>query len=198
MTNIIGHLTIDRMMRTISVGVLLFLSLPLFAPQVALAKRPMVTPAPELSPTPISIDSYAAFWPLVAGKTIDDPLYFLKDLKQKIRGWVIFGNAQRANYYVFLGTKRVLEAEKLLRENKDDLADKTLKLGLMQFSGAVEKLEEAKTRGDRIENVVSEMGPRATNVVVFVDYLAQNQEGEVKSSLKEVKDKVTQLLSLLQ
>src|SRR3989304_3599259 len=66
-----------------------------------------------------AVDSYELFWPMVAGKTTADGfVYTLKILKEDIRGYLIVGSAPRADYKVFLGVKRLLEAEKLLNDGK--------------------------------------------------------------------------------
>jgi len=82
------------------------------------------------------LNSFELFWPLAAGRTRGDSLYFLKRLKEKVRGALIFGKPQKAEYKVFLTTKRVLEAEKLLNEGKSNLVNETL-------TEALEELEEA-------------------------------------------------------
>src|SRR3989338_9481511 len=83
--------------------------------------------------TPSPKTTFEAFWPLTAGKTIDDPLYFLKVWKENFRGMFIFGNPKKAEYAVYLGTKRVLEAEKLLKNGKKELAHQTLVKATQQF-----------------------------------------------------------------
>lgn len=78
------------------------------------------------SPSATPINSFEYFWPLTAGRTMDQSGYFLKQLKEKIRGVLIFGTSSKAKYNVTLTTKRVLEAEKLLDDVKMDYAAKTL------------------------------------------------------------------------
>src|SRR3989344_8764716 len=71
------------------------------------------------SATPSSeISSFILFWPLTAGKTEGDSFYFLKTTKEQVVGWFVFGNMKKADYAVLLGTKRILETEKLLKDGK--------------------------------------------------------------------------------
>src|SRR5258708_1171973 len=81
-----------------------------------------ITPSP--TPVPV-VDSFALFWPMSAGKTMQSKIYFLKILKEQVRGFFIFGSAQKADYDVFIGIKRMLEAEVLMKGNISDLANKT-------------------------------------------------------------------------
>ena len=72
-----------------------------------------------------AVDSYELFWPTVAGVTMDDPKYILKTLKENVRGFFIFGKAQKVDYLITLAIKRTVEAEKLTKLDKKDLAQKT-------------------------------------------------------------------------
>lgn len=84
-----------------------------------------------------AVNSYELFWPLVAGKTMADGfVYQLKILKEDVRGYLIFGPAQKANYQVFQASKRLLEAEKLVLDKKDDLASLTLDKAIALLSAA--------------------------------------------------------------
>src|SRR5258708_2526369 len=102
------------------------------APVVAAAKA-QANPTP--SPVP-AVNSFDMFWPLVAGKTIESKVYSLKLLKEKIRGMLIFGKAQKADYEIFLGIKRMLEVESLIKAGKSDLANQTLDKALAKFQSA--------------------------------------------------------------
>src|SRR3989344_5547563 len=64
-------------------------------------------PVISMNPSASATDSYMLFWPLTAGRTQGDSIYSLKLLKEQIRGWFIFGDVRKADYAVFLGTKRV-------------------------------------------------------------------------------------------
>jgi len=93
-----------------------------------------------------AVDSYELFWPMVAGKTTADGfVYKLKILKEDVRGYLIFGPVQKADYHVFRAAKRLLEAEKLLLDKKDSLAQTTLDKTLMHLSAAKRGSENIKT-----------------------------------------------------
>jgi len=51
------------------------------------------------TPMPVSeINSFELFWPISPGKTVGDSLFFLKTIKENLRGLVIFGMLQKANH----------------------------------------------------------------------------------------------------
>lgn len=128
--------------------------------------------------------SYEMFYPMVAGKTVADGfVYKLKILKENIRGSLIFGATSKANYKAFLGTKRLLEAEKLLEIGKVALASATLDKSINEFEDA--KVADTLDSKDRLENVIS-----------LVTDLSKkySSDPEIKSKLEQVVSKVNVLL----
>lgn len=142
------------------------------------------------------VNSFELFWPMVAGKTMDDGMvYNLKLLKEKIRGWFIFGAFQKADYQVFLATKRALEAEALLDKEKDELAIKTLGRASTQLLAAQSSLKRANEEG--VTGDASQIRNRVENIVKLVSWLSAKEEGEVHTSLEEVRGEASRLLDLL-
>lgn len=139
-----------------------------------------------------NINSYELFWPLSAGKTEGDQLYSLKLFKEKVRGWLIFGESNKADYAVFLGTKRVLEAEKLLKDGKVELAIKSLERADSNFSYAYETVKVAGSKG-RL-NVSEIRRDRLVNVKTLIDYLKTISPGEISPVLDAVKEKADVIL----
>lgn len=74
----------------------------------------------------VNQDSFTLFYPIVAGKTQGDSLYFLKTFRDQLTEVFTFGNAKKSEVNLMLATKRFLEAEKLLKNNQNTFADKTL------------------------------------------------------------------------
>lgn len=154
--------------------------------------------SPSSSPTPEAINSYEVFWPLVAGKTMDDPLYFLKSLKENLREILIFGNAEKANYQILIATKRILEAEVLINKDKFELALTTLDRALKKLHEASSNFEKAKQAGSagnysdsviRLENVRKLIG---TILARETDDSLKNKLNEVNSQAESLHKKITQ------
>lgn len=84
-----------------------------------------------------AVDSYELFWPTVAGVTMAEPSYFFKTLKEDLRGLLIFGKAQKVDYLISLAIKRTVEAEKLIKLDKKDLAQKTFDKATKDVNDAI-------------------------------------------------------------
>jgi hypothetical protein len=67
--------------------------------------------------TPV-VDSYVLFYPTVAGKVDGDSLYSLKLIRDKLGELTTFGNINKSEYSLGIATKRLLEAERLLKTSK--------------------------------------------------------------------------------
>lgn len=150
-----------------------------------------VTPTPSSTPVP-NVDSFELFWPMVSGKTMQSKIYFLKTLKEKIRGFFIFGSSQKANYEIFIGIKRMLEAEALIKGNVPDLANKTLDSAISDFDKANSKLTDAKNSSDVPKDIKDEINMRVSNLKQFVNSMMK-QHPDFKPKLQTVLDRLNSL-----
>lgn len=145
------------------------------------------------SPTPVPVvSSFELFWPMVGGKTIQSKIYFLKTLKEKIRGFFIFGSAQKADYDIFLGIKRMLEAEILMKANLTDFANRTLDSATNEFVKANSTLTNAKNSGNIDQSTKDEINIRLANLKKFVTSLIA-QYPNYKDKLQGILDKLNNL-----
>ncbi len=160
---------------------------------VSFAKTSKTVAKPTPSPTPVPIvNSFELFWPLAAGKTMQSKVYFLKTLKEDVRGWLIFGSAQKADYDVFLAIKRMLEAEVLIKGNVADLANKTLDSATSDLDKANSALTSAKNSSDIDQGTKDEINNRVSNLKLFGSSL-MNQYPDYKGKLQSVLDKLNSL-----
>lgn len=137
-------------MKTLGVGFLsIFLLGMVFTPVVAKeTEGKEIMEASEESDEVEKVDSFDMFWPIVAGKSRGNSLYFLKSFKEKLRGFLIFSDFKKAEYKIMLADKRTVEAEKLLMVDKDfDNGKKTLEDGKKDRQMAVSRLEKATASG---------------------------------------------------
>lgn len=151
-------------------GLLIVFSIPNLVSAKTIVKvtsKPVATATP--SPTPV--DSFALFWPMSAGKTMQSKVYFLKILKEKLRGVFVFGSAQKSDYDLFIGIKRMLEAEALMKGNVPDLANKTLDSASSDFNSANDNLNKAKNSSDIDQDTKNEINTRVTNLKNFTNSL---------------------------
>lgn len=123
------------------------------------------------------VNSFELFWPLVAGKTISDPLYKLKLFKENLRGAFIFGNLQKTDYLVFLAVKRSLELEKLLGENDLPAAQKTADLVQQHLTKASASNDRYKsTGGTDTAGLGGQMVGRLDNMIKLFTWLTSKND----------------------
>ena len=174
----------------------LIIFIVLLFPFNVLAQQSKPSPAPSPAPVP-TVNLYELIWPLVAGMTVDDSLYFLKRIKEQVRGWFVFGTAQKADYAVFLGVKRVLEAEKLIKEKKTELANATFDEALKELTKAEETVSLALEKKENLGSTRQTMSDRLTNVVKLTTWLTTQTEKN-NDKLQQVHSKAESLLRKLQ
>ena len=141
----------------------------------------------------VPVDSYTLFWPLSPGKTEGDSLYSLKLLKENVLGIFAFNESEKVDYQVMLGTKRVLGAEKLIKENKPDMVKKTLKRASNNFSQAHSLAKSAADRGKF--NASKVRRDRLINVKILIDFLKTSASSDLSYDLDTAKNNAQRLLA---
>lgn len=140
-----------------------------------------------------SVNSFELFWPLVAGRTKGDKLYPLKLFKEKLRGFLIFGKPQKADYSLFITTKRILEVEKLAKDDKKELSLATSDVALSELA-IVERNINAS--GDSIKSTVDDLNLKFDNLETFLPWLiTQYNDKDLKDKIQKVMDKIVELHS---
>ncbi len=153
------------------------------------------TPTPASSATPVAnVDSFELFWPVVPGKTMGDTLYGLKIFKEKVRGFLIFGIPQKANYKVTLATKRVVEAEKLITDGKTDLANQTLDAFDADIVAGSDLWATAKSDGNAPVAIEDDLRKELQNLEVFLRWYSPKNQGETKVKIDTTLPKVSQFI----
>ncbi len=176
-------------------AVITIASLLLLFPIASHAKNISVKPTGTQTPTPVvesNVNSFDLFWPMVAGRTMQSKIYFLKTLKEKVRGFLIFGSTQKANYDIFLGIKRMLEAESLIKSNLPDLARKTLDRAASEFSSANSALENAKNSRDSLQETKDEINTRLEKLKKFTRFMIKEYP-DYKESLDNIQNKLNSI-----
>lgn len=169
---------------------IIFLFLSIFLSVSVLAQEEGSTISAKLE----SGDSYELFWPLAAGRTIVDPFYFLKLWKEEIRGMLIFEAAKKADYEVMLSTKRILEAEKLLQEGKEDLATQTLEKALAKLVSARANFSKSQKSGNDFQLIKINLVNQLSNLDGFLPKLASYGKEDFRVKSDKVKELVGKFL----
>jgi len=87
----------------------------------------------------------------------DNPLYFLKALRDNIYGMLITDPVKKAEYDLLMADKRLGGAEALLIKNKDDLGITTLSKSGNYFYQAIGFAAIAKKQGNNINDILSKI-----------------------------------------
>lgn len=124
--------------------------------------------------------SYELFWPLTAGKTADDFFYRPKIWKEEIQDLFIFNEEKKADYEVILATKRILEAEKLIQKNDENLAVKTLEKAIIKLSSAKERFAKFSQSGNNNPLIKINLVNQLSNIEIFLPQLSAQASGDVK------------------
>jgi len=151
-----------------------------------------VSPSPI--PSQLVTDSYTLFWPITPGVTIEDKTFFIKEFKEKIIGIFISGEDKKAEYQITLGTKRLVESEKLLKEKKADVAARSLEKARTNIASAKDHLIKSKDKSS--PDVRSNIQKQLENLIVFLPILKSNSEGEVSVKIEEIQKDINALSSL--
>lgn len=171
-------------------AMLIAIFLSLFFVTVNFVSAQSMEPASSLSAS--TVDSYNLLWPLTAGKTENDSLYFLKLLKERISGLFIFNDTKKADYKILLGTKRVLEAEKLLKDGNTVTASKTLEKARSEYFSAFNHLKKAHSQNKLSAEEIRR--DRLVYVKSIVDQLKTSAPQEVQEGLDGVKESADVML----
>lgn len=137
------------------------------------------------------VNSFELFWPLVAGKTKAQKYYSLKLFKENLRGSLIFGKFQKADYILFLTTKRLLEAEKLADSDDKKNSLETFDMASDNLK-KIEQIFESST--DISKSSVDSLNLKFDNLEVYLPWLESKYKGkEFENKVKEILDKTVNL-----
>ena len=142
-----------------------------------------VTPTTTLTPTPtVSKDiSYDLPYP---GILPDNPLYFLKALRDNIMGVFITDPLKKANYDLLMADKRLVSAESLLNENKNDLAITTLSKSGNYFDEAIQEVSTAKQQGEEVAPLLEKMVTASQKHQQIILQMEQKTKGPTRYNLE--------------
>ena len=92
-----------------------------------------------------------------AGILPDNPLYFLKALRDNALNLLIMDPLKKANYNLLMADKRLGAASMLLDKGKLDLAITTLSKSGNYFYLAIQQVADAKKQGENTDEILSKL-----------------------------------------
>lgn len=87
----------------------------------------------------------------------DSPFYFLKTWWEGIQELLTTNPVSKADLYLKLANKRMVEAEKLMEKGKVDLAKKLINQYQERIEKAIQKTEQAKGEGKDVSEIVAKL-----------------------------------------
>lgn len=130
-------------------------------------------------------NSFELFWPLTAGKTRADAGYRFKIFKEELRKMFIIDSSARADYQIFLATKRLIEAENLWKRKNNKEATDSLKESYKSISEAKSEIEKSESVSiNRKVNMINQLN----NIILFTSWNIGKPELEqsVQQGLKKL------------
>lgn len=145
------------------------------------------------------MNSYELFWPIVAGKVMGEPLYFLKTFKESIRELLIFSVFKKSDYNITLSAKRVVEAEKLFLQEKDyENAKKSLNAAQAKREKALTLLNKTKEQGRYTTDLENAFTSSLEKQRALLNWIASQVPDEQKSAIEENISQLNSTLAELQ
>jgi len=141
------------------------------------------------------VSSFDLFWPIVAGRTRGDSLYFLKPLKERLRELLIFNDFQKAEYSITMAEKRAVELEKLVNERDLGNAQSTLEDAQARWEQAGDRIKQLSESGERVVDLQNRYLDSLEKQRRLFVFLRSDVEGEVRSLLESAVDLIDDILS---
>ncbi len=155
-------------------------------------KAPTPTPTTVTTVTTTTVTTTKIEYTLpYPGILPDNPLYFLKQLRDFILNQLIVDPTRKAEFYILQGDKRLGMGMMLLEQKKDALAEETISKGEKYLSNAVTELTQLKNSGKDVSTVVDRLEKSiAKHIEVIKGLLTKvgdSQRGGLQSSLDLLK-----------
>jgi hypothetical protein len=120
----------------------------------------------------------------------DNPLYFLKALRDNVLGLLITDPLKKADYDLLMANKRLGGAQALLLKHKDDLAITTLSKSGNYFYQAIQYAQAAKKQGEDANDVISRLVTASLKhqqiILQMIQQAKTSSKGTLEASLNRV------------
>ena len=120
----------------------------------------------------------------------DNPLYFLKALRDNVLGLFITDPLKKADYDLLMADKRLGGAQALLTKQKDDLAITTLSKSGNYFYQAIQQAAIAKKQGENINDLLSKLTTASMKHQLVILQMAQRANQNTKKTLEAFLNRV--------
>ena len=115
----------------------------------------------------------------------DNPLYFLKTIKEKIQLTITRNTSSQADLLLGFSQKRLAEALKVAEKGKIHISEKLLDAFGQDIEAAQQKIKQAKTRGEQTRDLVLKLQETIAYQKSVIEKL-EGQAAQLSSFLVEV------------
>jgi len=136
-----------------------------------------------LSPTPTPAIVNIQYDLPYPGLSPDNPLYFLKAIRDNLLGLFISDPVKKADYDLLMADKRLVSSQTLINENKDDLAITTLSKSGNYFYQAIQSAQSAKKQGENADPTIDRLLIASEKHQQVILEMEQKTSGETKENL---------------
>lgn len=160
--------------------IILALFLLVLSQQKSNASDVDISPVPSITQIPQEVQYELAY----PGLLPDNPLYFLKALRDNILAFLIVDPAKKADYDLLMADKRLVSSQMLMNQGKNDLAITTLSKSGNYFYQAIQKVAEAKRQGDDTQRLTNKLQTASKKHEQVISEMVQETKGQTRVSLE--------------
>jgi hypothetical protein len=114
----------------------------------------------------------------------DNPLYFLKALRDNLMKYLIADPLKKAEYDLLMADKRLVSAESLVDKGNYQLAITTLSKSGNYFDEAIQLAAKAKREKENPSDILNRLFIASQKHQLVIYQMSQKTKGEVKYSLE--------------
>lgn len=114
----------------------------------------------------------------------DNPLYFLKAIRDNVLGFLITDPLKKSEYDLLMADKRLVSSEYLLNKGKTDLSITTLSKAGNYFDQAISQAYRAKTQGEDANPILSRLLSASKKHQFVIRQMEEKSKDDVKFNLR--------------
>lgn len=144
------------------------------------------SPNPTPTPTPPKKIDYSLPYP---GILPDHPLYFLKEIRDRILETFISDPLKKAEFYLLMADKRLNNGLFLLEKGKIDLAEKNLVQSEKYLDQALNTVQKAKEAGKNTDPLISRLSLATLKHQEVLDEILEKVPDQAKPGIRQALEK---------
>lgn len=179
-------MTMRKSLGFIIIAIIFFLT-----PQLVSAQQDSTSslPLPSLSPTPTPKPiEYQLPYP---GLLPDSPLYFLKVTRDRIISFLIADPLKKGEFNLLQADKRLNAGVLLFQKGKQELAQSTISKGENYFEQAIQKIEEAKSQGQKTDAFATKLSLSAKKHKEVLKVLEKKASKNTKEGIVALRERAS-------